>query len=127
MLISQVSCLFCACKGLSVHAVLPAPCFLYRMHHVQKHKRGHAPPQEREKAAGVKHEVGGRVVLDDISWDTIARQHGSRSEDQCKLKWYTSLSPSMVSRGAPSSSCAWNRGPPSIRMQLCSLSGFKRP
>ncbi len=58
--------------------------------------------QERERAAGVVHEVGARAVLDDIAWDDVARQHGSRSASQCKLKWYGCLSPSMVARGAPS-------------------------
>ena len=44
----------------------------------------------------------GRILLDNLPWDTIALEHGSRDMDQCRGKWHRQLSPSMVSRGVPS-------------------------
>lgn len=40
-----------------------------------------------------------RVVLDDIDWGPISVRVGTRSATQCKDKWYSQLSPSMVARG----------------------------
>ncbi|KAL0027351.1 hypothetical protein WJX79_003122 [Trebouxia sp. C0005] len=41
----------------------------------------------------------GRIILDDIDWDVISAQHGTRAAPQCLTKWYTQLAPSMVSKG----------------------------
>jgi len=41
----------------------------------------------------------GRIILDDIDWDVISSQHGTRAAPQCLTKWYTQLAPSMVSKG----------------------------
>jgi hypothetical protein len=46
-------------------------------------------------------EDSGRIILDQLPWDTIARQHGTRDMDQCRNKWCKQLAPSMVSRGVP--------------------------
>ena len=41
----------------------------------------------------------GRIILDDIDWDLVSEQHGTRSAAQCLTKWYTQLAPSMVTKG----------------------------
>ena len=41
----------------------------------------------------------GRIILDDIDWDVISAQHGTRAAPQCLTKWYTQLAPSMVAKG----------------------------
>lgn len=43
----------------------------------------------------------GRIILDDIDWDLVSEQHGTRSAAQCLTKWYTQLAPSMVTKGQP--------------------------
>lgn len=61
--------------------------------------------QAHEAKTGEARGATARPVLDDVSWDVVSRAVGSRSPAQCKQKWYGALSPSMVSRGAPSA-CA---------------------
>ena len=54
----------------------------------------------------------GRIILDDIDWDLVSEQHGSRSAAQCLTKWYTQLAPSMVTKGELCigwKGCAWVR------------------
>ena len=41
----------------------------------------------------------GRIILDDVDWDLVSEQHGTRSAAQCLTKWYTQLAPSMVTTG----------------------------
>lgn len=41
----------------------------------------------------------GRVVLDDIDWNTMSLEVGTRSPLQCMDKWYDQLAPSMVASG----------------------------
>lgn len=41
----------------------------------------------------------GRIILDDVDWATVAERHGTRSDTQCRDKWYRQLCPSMVARG----------------------------
>lgn len=43
----------------------------------------------------------GRIILDDIDWDLVSEQHGTRTAAQCLTKWYTQLAPSMVTKGQP--------------------------
>ena len=42
----------------------------------------------------------GRLLIDAVNWDVISQQHGTRNPKACRQKWYDSLAPSMVSRGA---------------------------
>ena len=42
----------------------------------------------------------GRIVLDDINWRAISQTVATRTPGQCMEKWYHSLAPSMVARGA---------------------------
>ena len=44
-------------------------------------------------------QADGRIILDDIDWDLVSEQHGTRSAAQCLTKWYTQLAPSMVTKG----------------------------
>ncbi|KAK9817342.1 hypothetical protein WJX74_005162 [Apatococcus lobatus] len=52
---------------------------------------------EPEEAAGEISDA--RVVVDDIDWSIISDRMGTRSNNQCMEKWYTQLTPGMVSRG----------------------------
>ena len=49
----------------------------------------------------------GRIILDDIDWDLVSEQHGTRSAAQCLTKWYTQLAPSMVTKGEQTR-CRWS-------------------
>lgn len=40
-----------------------------------------------------------RPILDDVNWDVIAKQHGTRSSRQCREKWYQALAPNMTEAG----------------------------
>ena len=61
-----------------------------------------------ESRAGDGHnkQADGRIILDDIDWDLISAQHGTRAAAQCLTKWYTQLAPSMVSKGTLILACA---------------------
>ena len=55
----------------------------------------------------------GRLLIDAVNWDVISQQHGTRNPKACRQKWYDSLAPSMVSRGAlprMSASLPWRGG-----------------
>ena len=52
-----------------------------------------SPPDADAKQAD------GRIILDDIDWDVISAQHGTRAAPQCLTKKYTQRAPSMVSKG----------------------------
>lgn len=50
-------------------------------------------------AGAVQPKKTGRIILDDVDWATVAERHGTRSDTQCRDKWYKQLCPSMVARG----------------------------
>jgi hypothetical protein len=43
--------------------------------------------------------VAGKWALDDVNWTAISKQHGSRNQDQCRIKWYKTMTPEMKDRG----------------------------
>ena len=50
-------------------------------------------------------QADGRIILDDIDWDLVSEQHGTRTAAQCLTKWYTQLAPSMVTKGKSLKHC----------------------
>ena len=61
-------------------------------------------------AGAIQPKKTGRIILDDVDWASVAERHGTRSDTQCRDKWYKQLCPSMVARGEQGCCWAWPMG-----------------